>query len=83
MTRDRYPDALDGHGSGSWAMATPSDIIDGEFFSDGDAFDRASGVPGHQRDAFCQAAFQRKRGDGGHEKAPSPEMIQWDRISGG
>src|SRR5215207_5710402 len=55
-----YPDALNGRGNGSWVIASPNDLIDGEYFSDGDAFYKANGVPDHQQDAFCRAVFQKE-----------------------
>ena len=43
-------------GSGSWVLATPDEIADGEFFATSDDFYRANGVPDHQRNAFWKQA---------------------------
>jgi len=46
------PDALAGRGNGSWALASPGDVADGEFFPTSDDFFQASGVEDRKRDDF-------------------------------
>ncbi len=38
------PDALNGRGNGSWPVASPADITDGEFFPTSNDFYKANGI---------------------------------------